>query len=349
MIADFEPLVAAVQANCHVSDARHARDMGLCTYLLQMRELYRWEQGAAPTAVLPQAAVGVWLSAREAMWEAIEGAELEGLPLGGAIVDPYDAEAINRVLVPQGLVYGAGIGRFGKPQFFLATLDREEQRDGVRVLVAGREHARDLGAAPAACRGGTIYVRLESLRRSLWEKVETWGGKRPGGPLQIALDAHGFAEDAEAALERMTAAEAEASTLHELGEVRAGKLLGPQWERMLASLTDRRAELLARAARDHLADCLLTLPMLLSRHAWPSLHFWFANLDGMRQEIAPAMTPAYAAWRDGDGGRAIGDWARAGRAHWLRVGEDILALHRERGNEAHAAIAALSASTATRL
>jgi hypothetical protein len=349
MIPDFEPLVAAVQANCHVSDARHAREMGLCTYLLQMRELYRWEQGAAPTAVLPQAAVGAWLSAREAMWEAIEGAELRGLPLGGAIVDPYDAETINRVLVPHGLVYGAGIGRFGKPQFFLATLDREEQRDGVRILVARREHARDLGAAPAACRGGTIYVRLESLRRSLWEKVETWGGKRPGGPLRLAFDAHGFPEDAEAALERMTAAEAEASTLHELGEVRAGRLLGPQWERMLASLTDRRAELLARAARDHLADCLVTLPTLISRHAWPSLHFWFANLDGMRQEIAPAMTTAYAAWHDGDGGRGIGDAVHIGSDHWQRVCEDVLALWVDRGVESQAAISALSVRATTRL
>ena len=349
MIADFERLVAAVQANCHVSDARFARDMGLCTYLLEMRELYRWEQGAAPTAVLPQAAVGAWLSGREAMWGAIEEAELQGLPLDGTTVDPFDVDTMNRALVPHGLVYGAGVGRFGKPQFFLAALDREEQRDGVRILVARREHARDLGAAAAACRGDTIYLRLESLRRLLWEKAETWAVKRPEGPLQVALDAYGFPDGAEAALERMTAVEAETLTLHELGEVRAGRLLGPQWESMLASLTDRRAELLARAARDHLADCLVTLPTLLSRNASPSLHFWFANLDGMRQEIAPAMTAAYAAWRNGDGGRAIGDAVRAGRAHWQRVCEDILALHRDRGVEAQKAIAALSASAATRL
>jgi hypothetical protein len=147
----------------------------------------------------------------------------------------------------------------------------------------------------------------------------------------------------------MTAVEAEALTLHELGEHRAGRLLGPQWESMLAMLTDRRAELLARAARDHLADCLVTLPTLLSRSAWPSLHFWFANLDGMRQEIAPAMTSAYAAWRDGTGGQAIGDAVRVGRAHWQRVCEDVLALWVDRGIEAQKAIAALSASAAIRL
>ena len=41
----LDALVAAVRTNCHVTDARHARDMTMCTYLLEMRELYRWERG----------------------------------------------------------------------------------------------------------------------------------------------------------------------------------------------------------------------------------------------------------------------------------------------------------------
>jgi hypothetical protein len=69
----------------------------------------------------------------------------------------------------------------------------------------------------------------------------------------------------------------------------------------------------------------------------------------MRQELCPTMTAAYAAWRDGDAGGAIGDAARIGRAHWQRVCEDVLALWVDRGVEAQPAIAALSASAATRL
>lgn len=39
------PLVLdAVRRNCHIADARHAREATLCTYLLQMRDLYCWEQ-----------------------------------------------------------------------------------------------------------------------------------------------------------------------------------------------------------------------------------------------------------------------------------------------------------------
>ena len=43
MIAGMAELVAAVQTNCDIADARHARDVSLCTYLLGMREFYRWE------------------------------------------------------------------------------------------------------------------------------------------------------------------------------------------------------------------------------------------------------------------------------------------------------------------
>ena len=36
-------LAAVVQRNCDISDARYAGDYGLCTFLLKMREYYRWE------------------------------------------------------------------------------------------------------------------------------------------------------------------------------------------------------------------------------------------------------------------------------------------------------------------
>lgn len=45
--SNFPQLVQSVQRNCHVADARHAREMTLCNYLLEMREFYRWEHDAA--------------------------------------------------------------------------------------------------------------------------------------------------------------------------------------------------------------------------------------------------------------------------------------------------------------
>ena len=130
-------LVAAVQVNCDITDARHARNMTMCTYLLAMREQCRWQRGYALDAALPRAEVGAWLSEREAQWDAVAHGDYRSLPIDGALVEPFAVAAITAALVPRGWVYGAGIGRFGKPQFFLAELEREEWRDGARVLVAG--------------------------------------------------------------------------------------------------------------------------------------------------------------------------------------------------------------------
>lgn len=349
MIPRFDRLVEAVQANCHITDARHARNMTMCTYLLEMREFYRWEHGVALTAPLPRADVGAWLSGREALWAAFEEAEYRRLPLDDGFVDPFDVQTVNRALVPRNLVYGAGIGRFGKPQFFLGALEREEWRDGARILVSRCEYARDLSPAPAALRDDTIYVRLESLRRVLWEKAEAWAVKRPDGALMAALDAHGFADDPGAAMESMAAAEAETLILHELGEREAGRLLGPAWERMLAGLTRRRAELFVRAVRDHLADCRVTLPALLEREASASIHFWFASLDGMRRELAPRLVGAYDAWRKGDGGKALCATVAAGGDHWRGVCSRVCALHEQHGAGAESAIEALATAVEARL
>ena len=109
---------------------------------------------------------------------------------------------------------------------------------------------------------------------------KAWGRRRTPGALECALDAHGFRSDPAEALESMVEAETETLILHELGEHAAGVSLSPAWERMLDGFVERRAELFARAVRDHLADCTVTLPALVARGASASIHFWFAGLDG---------------------------------------------------------------------
>ncbi|NWG31624.1 MAG: hypothetical protein HXY29_09030 [Rhodocyclaceae bacterium] len=325
MIPAFDRLVAAVQRNCHISDARHARGMTLCTYLLEMREFYRWEAGIAPGAPLERAAVGAWLNAREALWETLEAEEFAAVPVGDEEFAPFEVAAINRALVPHGLVYGAGIGRFGKPHFFLGELARREEGDGLVVLVSGREHARDLGALPAALQGDTAFVRREALRQWLWEKAEAWMMKQTPGALAMALAAHGFATDPHAALERMLEAETETAILHERGEHAAGRLLGPAWEERLACGCRRRAEILMRAVRDHLADCLVTLPALIEREAWPSLLFWLANLDGMRRTLWPEMAGADSAKVGAGETASLAAAVRRGASHWQDVARRLLA------------------------
>ena len=337
MTLHVDSLVKAVQTNCNIADARHARDMTLCTYLLEMREFYRWESGKPFSEKLERAEVGTWIARREALWETLEEADFVSLPLNGRDLEPFAVATVNDVLTSDGLVYGAGIGRFGRPQFFLGQLKHNEVRDKARILVTKREYARDLSPSPAALLGNTIYLRHESLKRWLWEKIETWRVRRPGGALKETLDAYRFDVDPCMALEHMVDTESETLIQHELGELEAGRLLGGEWEEMLSGFTGRRAELFARAARDNLADCLVTLPVLLERNAVASIHFLFSNFDGMRRELFPRVARAYEAWREGDDGYALHDAIVAGRKHWGEISHRLLALHRC-GGDSEAAI-----------
>ena len=325
MIRGVDRLVAAVQRNCDIADARHAADLSLCTYLLEMREFYRWECDMAFTEQPSRAEVGAWLARREALWESLEDAAFEALPVEEELLEPFAMDAINAVLVPHGLLYSAGLGRRSRSQFHLGEFKREERRGAVRILVGGCEYARDLGSAPATLREATIVVRQESFRRWLWERFETWGIRKPEGPMEAALSAYGFESDALAALERMTQGETETLILHELGEFAAGCELGPQWEALYASFGGGRTELALRAVRDNLADCLVTLPALLERASVPSIHFWFAAFEGLRSELFPALRHAYRPWRDGDPGPLREAVAR-GSEHWGRVARELLAI-----------------------
>ena len=71
----MQALIEAVQHNCDIVDARHGSDYGICTYLLKMRELYRWECGLPLGARLEKDEVGDWLTARESHLGALEQAE----------------------------------------------------------------------------------------------------------------------------------------------------------------------------------------------------------------------------------------------------------------------------------
>ncbi|MDO8419298.1 MAG: hypothetical protein Q7S90_04610 [Rubrivivax sp.] len=335
-------LAEAVQANCHIADARHATDMTLCTYLLQMREFHRWERGLAFGAALPRDAVGAWIAEREALWADVEDQDYRPLPLrlpgrpGDDRVEPFDVAAINEGLRPLGLLYGAGLVGADRPVFFLAELHGRTRRDGVEVAVAGRELARGLLAPPAALGHGAnervIVLRRESLARWCWEKFEAYALRRPSGSaFHAAVQAYGLDRDFEAALPRWLDEQSEVLVLHELGEVHAGRWLDPAWATMRLALPTRRADLYARAVRDHLADFGVTLPTLLDRGADASIHVWFANYDGVRELLFPSLAGDYTQWRAGDGGAALRRAIASGHAHFTRLARQVLEHHARDG------------------
>lgn len=321
-------LTRAVQHNCHISDARHGGDYSLCVYLMKMREYYRWEQGLPYGASLGKDQVGHWLAQREQLWETLEDAEFAPLTIGDEVFDPFDSEAINQRLAPYGLAYGGGLGHGAKPHFVLGDLEGTRRHGNYRVLIIAREHARDLTAPPAMTLGSGITLRRESLRRLLWEKLETWRWSRPDNALGRAFACYPFDQDLAGALEAMTEREVQAVLLHEEGEYQAGQLLGDEaWGRLLLDLVQTPAEIMARAVRDHLADCLSTLPTLARQDEAPPLHFYLGNLTAMRKELFPGLVQAYEDWvRDGDIDAILRVAAR-GAHHWQQLAREMLALH----------------------
>ncbi len=314
---------AQVQHNCHLSDATYARDYSLCIYLLKMREFYRWEQGFGFRDPLPKEPLGEWLSAREALWQNLEGETFRPMKLGQEAVAPFDSETINEQLGELGLVYSGGYCG-SKPHFFLAELEHREESQGSTIYLAGRELARELTAPPAFSLGNTIFLRRESLRRMIWEKLEEWGWQDPQRAIARAAGFYDFDNHFDSALEAMTNDEIDTLLTHELGEIAVGQELGADWEALLATLPRSRAEYLLRAIRDHLVDCRYTLPKLLAEDRPAALHFYMANFTTLRKEIFPALGEAYQRYLEGDQGKTLRETCARGSEHWYALAQQAL-------------------------
>lgn len=326
----FQPLLSAVRRNCAIADALHAGEYTLCVYLLKMREYFRWEKGYPFSCSLPNADVGNWLREREQLWESLEHEPFAALPLADAEHDPFDAERVNEVVNDHGLVYSAGLGQYGRPHFFLGQLEQRQTHKRFTILISAKEFARDLAAPPAMTQGRNIFVRRESLRRMIWEKVEEWRWNRLENAMARAIGDYDFEQSPDRALEHMTDDQIATLLLHEIGEVMAGERLGTGWEDMLADLPRSRVELSLRGVRDHLADSLSTLPALLENGKAAVIHFFFATLTAMRKAQAPELLQSYDHWLKTDSLDALRDYVPRAQAHWQDLTLDLLKLHAER-------------------
>jgi len=340
-IETLMPTLEAVRANCHISDARFATQYTLCVYLLKMREFFRWERGLPFGAPLPHDELTGWLTEREEHWEELEDAEFRAVPVGDRHFDPFDSAAINAALNPLGYIYSSGYGASMKPVFFLGALEQRRSHADFTLLVSGRELARDLAAPPAMSLADTIFIRRESLRRMLWERIEEWRWNQPDNAMKHALGCYDFDRDPAAALEAMTDNELHTVLLHEIGELRAGMLLGPEWEALLAGLGHSKAEIMLRAVRDHLADALSTLPGLLADPSPAVLHGYFAGLSNMRRLLFPQLAQAYEAWRETGHTGPLARLVEPAVEHWSSVTRQILDLFSLRPADPGPAIIAL--------
>ena len=338
MNEEIRTFINTVQHNCHIADARHAGDYTLCVYLLKMREMYRWEQGIDFKTMLTTDDVGDWLTAREGLWDEVEEQDYKRLLIKGKENDAFDNEIINTLLEENNLVYNAGLGIRCRPHFFVAELEERIQEEDYTVLISGKEYARDMAAPAAMAQENTIFVRRESLRRVIWEILDDARVQGLDNPLTRAMSFYAFENDAEAALNQMTDAEIEYVIQHEIGEVKAGKILGKSWDEMTIKLARTQAEIMLRAIRDHLADAITTLPILLknisseNNQAKASLHFYFGNMTAMRKHLAPGLVNAYEAWNKTGDTSALLAISTQLETHWLSLADKVKQAYQQSQN-----------------
>ena len=331
MIADS--LCTLVQHNCNIADAKHAANYTLCTYLMKMREFCRWDKGYSYNELLPKEEVGEWVSQREELWEELEQENYAPIEIDGQSFDPFDTEAINATLLPKGMVYSGGLGARCAPHFFLGKLAGTESHNDYQVIVSSEECARDLGAPPAMTLGNTIFIRRESIRRMLWEKMQEWRWHKIENAMSKAFSFYDFEGDAEYALNKMADVELDAIMLHEQGEIKTAEILGADWKNYLALMNNARLELMLRTAKDLFADSLVTLPNLINQNKVASIHFFAANMSPMRKQLCPSFIESYEAWVDQGDLSCLSVWTDKSSQHWQQVLTQVLALREKNDAE----------------
>jgi hypothetical protein len=324
-----------IQTNCHISDALHAGNYTLCIYLLKMREFYRWETQKPFAIRISKDEVSEWLVEREQLWDSIEDNEFSHLCIDGQKIDPFETQQVNELINRHNLVYSGGYGMLGKPVFFLAELQRKQQYDDYTLYISAKELARDLAAPPGMVQGKNVFIRRESLRRFIWEKVEESEFYNNENPLARTLECYDFKNKPDESLDKMTDAEVETVLYHEIGEIKAGQLLGEEWEDMIASLPRSQAELMSRAVRDNLADALSTLPMMMKNAESASIHFYFANLSSMRKLIFPSIMNSYKEWLKSGDKSPIKKLINKSEKHWLNIAQSLMKTHKKHAEKSY--------------
>ncbi len=309
MELDIEKLKEQVKLNCMVSDARFWGYYSICGLLMRLRELYKSEKDLMPWDATHREDVSEWIAATEARWKSLEHAGFRAIEIGGAAYDPFDVDGINTLLNREGLVYGGGYGRFNKPTFFLATLERKREIYDYFIYYSGRELCRDLSTSVAMLQGRCIFMRIEALKTLLWDKFLELQGRRFGGLLREAFSSCGIEGkespgDFNDRIDALSSVLSELFVLHETGEAFEDEH-SAEWLEILGGNTDRAAEFYVRGVKDLLADTSEKGPLeyIIRERERSLLNFHIAFLDGIRKEIFPEIINAFQKFSEN------GDWS----------------------------------------
>ena len=292
-------LIEDVQYNCDISDARDHGIYSLCTMVLKLRNLYKWERGLQPWEEPESADLLDWIEAKENYWETIAGETFRPLSVAGRQFAPLDLEDVNATLDGT-LHYGAGFGRSMKTIFFLAEKLEQRTIEGCPAVILGAEQAREMASPFAMVQDGLIILRKQPLRTFLWDQIQDARSSCKVS-LRLALKSYGLLNHGvldqelfKQSLDTIVDQEMNLFLYHEVGEILQGERISESLRRLVAHFPGSVLELVGRAVKDILADTHPAGPLAyIVRERRPtSLGLYLTFFDSLREKLFPEIRPA---------------------------------------------------------
>lgn len=293
-------VIKDIQHNCNISDARDHGAYSMCTMVLKLRNLYKWEHGLEPWQEPETADLLDWIEAKENYWKTIAEEPYRKLGINGRKYSPADSAEINSVLGDKHMVYGVGYGRSMKAVFFLAEKIAQRTVAGCPVLILGKERAREMASPFAMAQDGVIFIKKESLRFFLWDQIQELRSSCRSS-FRHALRLYGLLQDEQLnqqkfknSLDTIVDAEMDIFIYHEVGEVLETTLDSSTLQTIIFQFPGSLYELVCRSIKDILADTHPKglLAHLIEEKRETSLCFYVGFLDGLRKVLFPEIFEA---------------------------------------------------------
>lgn len=292
----MDELQSRIKYNCNVSDSKFWGYFSLCSMISRLKELYLHEHDFFPWQRVENRQVLDWIDEREQLWESLEEKEFDDIKINNESIEPFESNAVNEHLFPEGYIYDAGIGLLQKPTFFLAEIHKAESINGFQVRHVGRELVRDMAPTMATHRNGVITIRREVMLSFIHYKYEALKFQKNNHLLHRAFNDHGLLDVDRTSKQFETGMNSLRDFLvplilsHELGEAHSYADLGStgdDWLDMLQNSKNKVVEMTLRAIKDFWADTSPggSLSFIVENRDASYLTFYLALMDDIRKKV----------------------------------------------------------------
>lgn len=290
-----------IRHNCDISDARDHGVYSMCTMVLKLRNLYKWEKGIEPWNEPEPAELLDWIEAKENYWEALADGEYRPLQVGKSSIQPFELDKLNSFFQKEGHYYGAGFGRSMKTIFFLAEIIEQREVEGCPVIILGKELVREMAAPPAMVQDKMILIKKEAIRFFLWDQIEELRSSCRT-PLQVALETYGLYRNNKldrellcSQLDIIVENELNLFIYHEVGEILQDGISPSTLQKITGRFPGSIPEFVCRGIKDILADTHPQGPIAyaIREQRLSTLGFYLTFLDGLREKIFPELATGW--------------------------------------------------------